>query len=79
MDNWHARRALYWWRGLVEARALIGRVLLRAHDSWEASACSIQAYSTQFQELHQVCSPDESKAHKVLHCLGTLDSAVAPS
>jgi len=52
--SWRAQCALHWWRGLVEARALIGRVLLQAHNTWELAADSALIFGSQFQMLHQV-------------------------
>jgi len=54
MASWHARRALRWWRGLVEARALVARVLQRAQACWDAAADAALVFGTQFQLLHQV-------------------------
>ncbi len=51
---WHARRTLHWWRGLVEARALVGRVLQRAQDAWDADADTALVFGGQFHELQQV-------------------------
>lgn len=54
MRRWHARRAFCWWRGLVEARMLIGRVLWKAQELWEIAGSIELAYSSEFQSLKQV-------------------------
>jgi hypothetical protein len=46
--------SLRYWRGVVEARALLLRVLWRAERAWEARADAAQRHEAAFQRLSHV-------------------------